>query len=248
MANGEGLDRPTREGGKFPSTHWSAIRTAADPQSPERRASLEKLARLYWKPVYAHFRLKWSRAPEEAKDLTQEVFVALLEKDFLQDLSPEHGRFRAYLRAALDNFARYEHRHNSRKKRGGGVLRLSLDDIGGYEPAASTSGPDDPFFQEWRQCVMQDALRELEKRYRNAGLEKAWEIFYLRDVYSASDDTKPSYDTLARRFGVRVTDVTNFLYRARKELRELVLERVRETVSDEEEATRELRELFGKEL
>ena len=41
-----------------------------------------------------------------------------------------------------------------------------------------------------------------------------------------------------------VGDVTNAPYQARKKLRELVLERVRDTVTPEDEAEAEMRDLF----
>ena len=44
---------------------------------------------------------------------------------------------------------------------------------------------------------------------------------------------------------MKVTDVTNILYRARKRMRDLVLKRVRDTVTTEAEAEAEMRELFG---
>lgn len=35
----------------FPVTSWTAVLGAADPASPETRDPLERLCRLYWRPV-----------------------------------------------------------------------------------------------------------------------------------------------------------------------------------------------------
>ena len=66
----------------------------------------------------------------------------------------------------------------------------------------------------------------------------------MRDIDPPAGE-EISYEELARRFGVKVTDVTNYLFRLRKKLRELVLNRVRDTVTDEREAEGEMRDLFG---
>lgn len=230
-------------GRSFPTTHWSLVLDARDPGSPSRRSSLEELARLYWRPVYAHFRGKWGKPNEEAKDLTQEFFLALLDGDFLGHLSPQRGRFRAYVRAALDNFARLRHRFEGRLKRGGGALPLSLDAEPGFEPPPDVA-PDEVFDREWALSILRDALAEMEGEYRATGREKAFEIFHLHDIEPPPEGDL-SYETLAQRFGVSVNDVTHILYRSRQKLRDLAFRRVRETVGDPGDAEAEMNELFG---
>ncbi len=226
----------------FPTTRWTVIRNAADPSSPHYRESLEVLATAYWRPVYAHFRRKWGKPHEEARDLAQDFFAALCEKEFLKELSPDLGRFRSYVMAALDNFARLEHRAQSRLKRGGGTIRVPIQDIEPFEPARDES-PERAFLREWARAVISGALEELESEYRAAGLGVQFELFVARDMGAAAG-ADASYEGLARRFRMSVTDVTNALYRVRKRLRELVLKRVRDTVTSDEEAESELRELF----
>ena len=230
------------EEGGFPATRWSVIRDAGDRESTTCRASLESLAGQYWRPVYAHFRRKWGRTNEEAKDLTQEFFARLCEKDFLERLSPERGRFRSYVMSALDNFVRMEHRREGAAKRGGG-LRIALEDLDGFEPA-STGSPEDDFQREWARTILAEALDEVEAEYRATGKEVAFRIFLARDVEPApGEDT--SYQALAARFGVSANDVTNWLFRVRKRLREALLARVRETVSTEGDVELEMRDLLG---
>jgi len=227
---------------RFPTTHWTVIKNAGDPSSPAYRESLEHLAAIYWRPIYAYFRRKWNKPDPDAKDLTQQFFAALCEREFLKHLSAEHGRFRSYVMAALDNFVRLEYRSKSRLKRGGGVVPVALDAMEGFEPSAGDPA-DQLFLKEWGRAILSQAVGEMEKEYREAGEEKLFKLFVARDL-EAPAERPPSYEELARRFGMSVTDVNNNLFRARKKLRDLVLIRVRDTVTSDEDAEDELRDLF----
>ncbi|MBI2930933.1 MAG: sigma-70 family RNA polymerase sigma factor [Planctomycetes bacterium] len=234
-----------RNGGgtSFPLTHWSLLQSAADGDQGKFQASLEELAQLYWRPIYTYVRRRWTKTSEEAKDLTQDFFLALLEKDILNRLSPERGRFRAYVMGALDNFVRMDYRRRAAQHRGGGAIRLSMEVVEETEPAAGEP-PEKQFAREWADAVLQDALEEMDREYRARGLAKAFELFRTADL-DGPDDADVGYPALARRFQVSVTDVTNWLHRARRRLRELVERRVQQTVSDPVEAQGELRDLFG---
>ena len=51
-----------RSDAAFPSTRHSVLRAVASPDPEVRRAALEDLAAVYWRPVYARYRLKWRPA------------------------------------------------------------------------------------------------------------------------------------------------------------------------------------------
>lgn len=147
--------------------------------------------------------------------------------DVLSRLRKERGRFRACVRAALDNFARLEHRHRSAVKRGGRQATFSLDAGEGFDLAHGES-PERAFGREWAASVLDHALFRLREE-----MEDTYELLRAADLESES---APSYEDLGRAFGIDSTRVRNQLYRARRRLRELVLERIRDTVSSEEEA------------
>jgi RNA polymerase sigma-70 factor (ECF subfamily) len=230
-------------GRSFPTTRWTLLRSAGQADSETARRSIEEFALLYWRPVYAYFRAKWRQPDAEARDLTQDFFAALIEKEFLGTLSPEHGRFRSYVMASLDNLVRLRHRSEGRLKRGGGAVRLSLHAVEGFEPAADAD-PAREFLREWGAALMEQALAEMERDARAQGKETEFQVFRLHDV-DAPPGTDLSYEALARRFGISVTDVTHFLYRARQKMREVVLRHVCDTVTTPDEAEAEMRELFG---
>jgi len=230
-------------GEEFPRTRWTMIRDATDPRSPTYRDSLEILAGSYWRPVYAYFRRKWGKTNEEAKDLTQDFFADLTEREFLGNISGCRGRFRSYVKACLDNFVRLEHRYRSAQKRGGGVARVALEIGEGFEPSDRAS-PDDVFLQEWIGAILDGALQELEREYAGRDQSGTFALFVRKEVHPPEGEDL-SYEGLARHFGVSVTEVRNRLYVARRRLRELVIRRIQESVTSPEEAQQEMEELFG---
>ena len=89
-ARGEGpggLDWPVA----FTTTHWSLVLTAQD-ESPAAYEALEKLCRIYWRPIYS-FAQRQGLGPEEAKDITQGFFAQLLERRSFSAVRKEKDDF-----------------------------------------------------------------------------------------------------------------------------------------------------------
>ena len=91
-------------GGRFPTTHGSAIVGVGSADSGERQRSFDTLVAAYWKPVYKYIRIRWHKSNEDAKDLTQGFFVQVMEKDYLRPYDPARARFRTFLRTCLEGF------------------------------------------------------------------------------------------------------------------------------------------------
>ena len=167
---------------------------------------------LYWKPAYKHIRIKWRRSNEEAKDLTQGFFAALLEQDILAKFDPAQGRFRNYLRTCLDRFVLKEYAFANRLKRGGG-LREELD----FEPTVESV--EHAFFRELRRQAFSIAIDELRAYCMDHGKQLEYRLF---EQYDLADNKRPRYADLAREHGIPVTTVTNHLAWCRRELRKRV--------------------------
>lgn len=226
--------------GSFPSTRWDLIRDAADAASPTRSLSLEKLLQTYWRPVYAFLRRKWGWSNEDAKDFTQGFFATLCGSAFLERLAPERGRFRSYVMATLDNCSRARHRDLSK----GAPRPFPIRDFEGFEVSHDLT-PEEAFRREWVAVVVNEALRDLEAELRSTGNGVSFEVFVAYDL-DPPPEGAPTYEDLSSKYGIKVTDVTNFLYRTRSRFRELLFSHVRTTVDSDEEARAELRELFGR--
>lgn len=239
-------------GGRFPATRWSAVVAARSADPEERRRALGVLVEVYWKPVYKHLRLRWGRSNEEAKDLTQELFAGLLGSGTLERFDPERARLRTYLKSCVDHLAQNADRAARRIKRGGGAEDLPLDfDEAEVELAHRDPGPvgEDLFEREWVRSLFASAVDDLERTCRERGRELHFRLLAAYDLEEGGEaGPSLSYRDLAERFGVSVTDVTNRLHWTRKELRRLILERLRAMTASDEEYRREARALLGADL
>src|SRR6266481_4768654 len=102
-APGSATGKSTQSGAvAFATTHWSVV-LAAQGESTEADAALEKLCRTYWWPLYGFVRRQGYK-PEDAQDLTQAFFARLLERRDLETVRRERGRLRSYLLASIKNF------------------------------------------------------------------------------------------------------------------------------------------------
>src|SRR5258706_16445744 len=100
-ASGKGTEHG--EAAQFRTTHWSVVLLAGGNPTAESAASLEKLCRTYWYPLYAFVRRQGYDA-HEAQDLTQEFFCRFIESQALRRADPAKGKFRSFLIGALKNF------------------------------------------------------------------------------------------------------------------------------------------------
>lgn len=235
--------------GGFPATRWSAVRAASSSDTAERSRGLEAIASAYWKPVYKYIRIRWGKSNEESKDLTQEFFARLVEKNYLGKYDPARARLRTYLRTCVDGLVANEERSRRRIKRGGQAVLLSFDfDAAENEFAAlgapGAESPEEFFEKEWVRSVFASAVAQLRQECEQRNRTKHFRLFELCDLES-DEQRRRSYEELARELGLSVTGVTNYLSLARREFRRILLDRVREMTTSEEEFRREARALFG---
>lgn len=214
----------------FPAkTAWSVVLQARDASGAARHEPLSRLASLYWKPVHGFLLRRWSLRPEDAADLAQEFFLALLEEGSLRDASPERGRFRTFLKLKLRDLVVDDLRKRGARKRGGGAFHVPIA-AEGPDPAWNGLSPEEAFDREWAACVMNEAVRELE-RALDAPVFGAFRGCVLQHL---------SYRDSAAALGIKEGDVRNYVFRARSRLREILLARVRDSVEDEAGAEGEL--------
>lgn len=217
----------------FPSTRWSRI------LAPGGGRDLEALARAYWRPVRAFLRARFALADEDAEDLAQDAFAWLLQRDLLARADPARGRFRAFLKTALANFAIERLRAAGAGKRGGGRVRDELDAERTVDPAGRT--PDQVLDEAWRRELVEQSQQQLQRELEGSGRAVHWLLF--RDWYLGGDEL--GHEDLARRHGITRTDVANWLDYAKRRFRAVLRARVADTVSDAEALQEELRWLFG---
>jgi RNA polymerase sigma factor (sigma-70 family) len=234
--------------GDFPPTRWSVILGARSAEPEERRRALEILIAAYWKPVYKYVRLRWRKDNEEAKDLTQDFFFRLLERDVLARYEPQRARLRTFLRVCVDHLIANQDKASRRLKRGGEVEFQPLD----FESAEgelqhieipSRERIEDFFEREWARSVFSLSLERLKRECEQLGKQTHFRLLEYYDVEEAGKEL--TYEQVARQFELKVSDVTNYLAYARRELRRIVLEQLREMTGSEEEFRQEAHTLLG---
>jgi len=228
----------------FGTTQWNEILQARRLDDPAVRQCLAHLAEIYWRPVYKYIRIQWGKDNEEAKDLTQEFFAKVFGPEFLARADPARGRFRTFVLASVRNFLRDYEKLRDTVKRGGEAFHVPVEaaveeGLLSLEPSA-----EEAFRVSWAESLLAAALADLERTLAERGRQKVFDVFRAYCL-EAAPDRRASYHDLAQDAGVSVSDVTNSLALARRELRSILLRKVEPTVASREDADGELRELFG---
>jgi RNA polymerase sigma factor (sigma-70 family) len=243
--------------GSFPATRHSVVAGIASPDHDVRRVAFDALVSAYWRPVYKYVRIKWRADRDDAADLTQEFFARAFEKGSLGRFDPARARFRTFLRVCLDGFVANEHKAAGRIKRGGAVSFVPLDFTaaeseltnqqaaphGGNGTAVPSVDDDALFRQEWVRALFADSVAALRESCDAAGKTTQFAVFERYDLDDAHE--RPTYAQLGAELGIPVTQVTNYLAFARRELRRHVLERLRALCATDDEFRLEARELLG---
>ena len=243
--------------GSFPATRHSVVAGISSTDRDVRRIAFDALVAAYWRPVYKYVRIKWRADRDDAADLTQEFFARAFEKGSLGRFDPARARFRTFLRVCLDGFVANEHKAASRIKRGGDVAFVPLDfasaenELSAHATGTAAHGAtvpsvdDDALFRrEWVRALFAHGVAALRESCEAAGKTKQFAVFRCYDLDDHLDG-RPTYAQIGAELGIPVTQVTNYLAFARRELRRLVLERLRALCATEEEFRVEARELLG---
>jgi RNA polymerase sigma factor (sigma-70 family) len=227
----------------FATTHWSVVLAAANEETPEAAAALERLCRIYWYPLYAYVRRR-GYSPEDAEDLIQEFFLRLLRKHYLGQIDPGKGKFRSFLLAAVNHFLADEWDRAHAVKRGGRVTFLALDQNSAEQRLASTSiqhSPEQFFERSWALALLHEVLGRLREEASQS--EHAMHFEELK-VFLAGEKSPVSYAELSGKLGSSEAALRKEVQRLRHRYGELLREEIARTVADPLEFQEELRHLF----
>ncbi|MEP7249644.1 MAG: sigma factor [Spartobacteria bacterium] len=237
--------------GRFATTRWSLILSSLGGETTEKKAreALAQLCRIYWRPIFAYI-CRSGRSPEDAQDLTQEFFLAVLKGNLLQRASSERGRFRGLLLTTLRNFLIDSHAKEKAWKRGGAVRFVSWDDWMAEAPsqlsiplAALENWPAERIFDvRWAATVAEEALRRLQDECEKRGRRRVFDAL-SSSLTAERDDV--SYAPLSRELGVGTPEIKRLLHQLRLRYRQLLREGVAETVEKPEEVDGELHYLVS---
>jgi RNA polymerase sigma-70 factor (ECF subfamily) len=230
--------------GRFPSTHWSRVLAAGNPDAPEAYEALTSLCQSYWYPIYAYVRSR-GHAPDQAQDLTQDFFAYVLERDLLAKADPDRGRFRGFLRIVCARHLSDERERAHARKRGGGKSALAIDlgDAEGRfsrEPSHELT-PERIFDRTWALTLLGRVLDQLEGEYAAAGRAALFEE--LRGLLTGSSEPD-SYAAIALRLDKNEGAIRVAVHRLRRRYGALLRQEIAATVDDPSEIDDEIRSLF----
>ena len=223
----------------FPTTRWTLVVAAADPQRKDAHSALVALCEGYWYPLYVYVRRRGYVA-DQAQDLTQEFFVRVLEGRYLDRADPEKGRFRAFILTSLKFFLADEADRGRAQKRGGGAV-LSLEISSGEEryhrERAHNETPERIFERRWALSVLDRVVENLRNEFLHHG---RLEHFERLKVFLLGQSDAP-YAALAREMNTSEGALKVAIHRLRKRYRELFRQEIADTMADPAEVESELR-------
>ena len=221
------------------------VREAAAGSDDRARDCLETLCRTYWRPLY-RFARRRGYQPQDAEDLVQGFFAALLGRDGLSNVKQDRGLFRAYLLAALKKHMASEWRRAHREKRGGYQPHLSLDiasaETGLKLDVVDARSPDRLFDQDWARALLDHVLAGLEQEFTDEGKRREFEAM---KSYLVMSSRGAAYAELAGTLGMTEAGARVAVHRLRKRYRQKLRQEVAGTLSCEANTDDEMKALFA---
>ncbi len=211
----------------MPATMWTLIAEARG-GGPE---AVDTLLRRYRAPILAYVRRAGLPA-EEAEDVVQEAFLAIVEEGVLAKADRALGRFRHLLLAVTRHVISERRRHEGRLKRGGGRTRIAVgdgEDGPRLEDLLAAPSADDAFDPLWVQNLVFLAMERLREDCTRDGV-----AHYAKALFLATTRGLGQAE-IAAELGAAPHDVKNWLHQARLRLRRLVLAEIQRYSSSREE-------------
>jgi RNA polymerase sigma factor (sigma-70 family) len=209
----------------------SGARAAADPE--KKRAALDDLCALYWRPIYGFLRRR-GLGVAEAQDATQGFFLSLLNEDLFAKAQAETGRMRSFLLGALQRWQRAEWRKAHAEKRGSGQQLLSLELMAeetGYEASGSEDDtPERHFEKSCAIALLEAAMQRLSREQSAAGKEEAFN--WLRPLLAPlGGDAGITNEEAAQQLRLTPEALRVTLHRLRKRFAVILRETVADTLA-----------------
>ena len=233
----------------FATTRWSLILSAATSESGEQAArnALEELCRTYWRPVFS-FICRRGYSMQDAQDLTQDFFMKMLERNWLEHADRNRGRFRTLLLTSVQNFLINATERSRTLKRGGDMQFVSWDDWMTEAPSqlsistqALDSLPAERLFDlRWATTLVEQALRRLREECAS---KDRLRLFYALSRHLIEERDQVSYANLSVALGVAETAVKKQLHIMRQRYRCLLRDEVANTVNNPADIQDEIRYL-----
>jgi RNA polymerase sigma-70 factor (ECF subfamily) len=228
----------------FVTTRWTVILHAGRRSTPQADEALEELCQTYWFPLYAFLRRK-GESKEDAEDLVQGFFARLLDRNYLEGVASERGKFRAFLLASFKHYLANERDRAGRQKRGGNVPHLSLDWQAAHtryniEPVDQLS-PDKLYDRAWAVTVLERVITRLQAESTAEG--KSALFAQIKPFLMLGRGATP-YAQAADKLKLTESALRVAVHRLRRRYREMLREEVAQTLAEPSQTEEEMRALI----
>ncbi len=213
---------------------------AAD--NPGCLAARERLAGMYWRPLYSYLR-RSGQSPADAEDITQGFFVHLIARNGFEMADPDSGRFRSFLLAALKRHVVSDWRRRNAAKRAptepASRDAAFAEEYYLSEPADERS-PELVYDRRVAIELIDQAFASLRKQIQEAGLGEHYDI--LRSLMLRNSDE--SVKEAAARLQVGYEALRQKIVRLKHQFRLCFRSAVGNMVADPREVDDEIRYLI----
>jgi len=228
-------------GEDFRTTRWTQV-SRAKAASPEGRRALAELCNAYYEPMATFLRCELRNA-DAARDLAHDFFAHVLAGGAIARAEQERGRFRSYLLGAVKHFLSHHRETARRRKRGGGVENISLNETEACSvPDAGVLSPDAAFDRQWALTVVAHALEAFR---RECVAEGRADFFELVKPWLTGDAARGDQATLAASCGMNANALKVAVHRLKRRFRQLLKAEVAGTLDDPGLVEAEMRALFA---
>ena len=112
-----------------------------------------------------------------------------------------------------------------------------------HEPAVGAD-VDELFYREWVRALLERSVADLKRHAEEAGRPEMFDVFRRYDLIDDAE-VRPTYTAIASALNLTAATVTNHLAAMRRQFRKIVLDRLRELTSSDEEWEAEAAKLLG---
>lgn len=228
----------------FSTTRWTLILRAGGAEGSSSETAWQNLCKIYWYPLYAFIRRNGA-TKEDSEDIVQGFLLSLFERQDLNHVSPEKGRFRSFLLASLKHYISNATDKVNALKRGGTAPVLSLDweEAGARFEISDTSAgtPDEIYDREWALALLQNVLERLRAEWQTKHKQA---LFDLLQIFLTVDRDDAKYAETAASHGYSETYLRVNIHRLRKRYRELLREEIGQTLKNRDMIEDEMQALF----
>lgn len=222
------------------STLWSVILRTRDPKDPQRVAALIRLFNAFSTALYAYARRRYpERAEAEAAvrgflDFIRSAGLGFGPRD-------QRDRLRAFTLSAFQDYLEIRALRDTWPGAGDAGNATDFEGAEAWLRGEPDMKAEATYQRAWARCVIAQSCTLLSQELAADGGSAAAEMI-LAEV--SPSGVKPFNPDLARKLGVTSAEALEMLRTARRRLRELILETIRETVSAQSEVEVEFWDLF----